>query len=444
MAKKVKTPDYIDVHIEVANLEEGVKLAQTAEEDGYELIISRGGTATMIQEKVSLPVVPIDVTGYDMLRVFTLIKEMNNKVALLGFANISRGAATLCDILEFNVKMITIQSRDEVKRHLLELKQAGYSVVIGDVVTVQEAKQIGLRGVLITSGKEALMDAFEEAKRLYELFYKSKTSANYVYDAMNNMPIPIAVSVQNQIIYKNNAFKSLEHKDVLTQDKQLRELVNQVLYTGKEQWGQLNIANLYYLVQAYLIKDEALAVGIFIHNVFSLKNKNTYMLDSNPSHLPIIGESETSKLLSRLIQIHADNKAALCIYGEPGVGKRTVARNIHFQRYGNGTPLLEVTCSLLNETEIAHLQTILRSMKEGTLLLNEIDQTDRGLQDRLLKLLQQKPIDIKLISITTAQLEILVKQELFLIELYERIIANFMHIPPIRQRKRDIPLVFPF
>ncbi|API92952.1 MULTISPECIES: PrpR N-terminal domain-containing protein [unclassified Virgibacillus] len=176
MAKKVKTPDYIDVHIEVANLEEGVKLAQTAEEDGYELIISRGGTATMIQEKVSLPVVPIDITGYDMLRVFTLIKEMNNKVALLGFANISRGAATLCDILEFNVKMITIQSRDEVKRHLLELKQAGYSVVIGDVVTVQEAKQIGLRGVLITSGKEALMDAFEEAKRLYELFYKSKTS----------------------------------------------------------------------------------------------------------------------------------------------------------------------------------------------------------------------------------------------------------------------------
>src|SRR5699024_2859652 len=105
ITKKMDIQDDIDLDITIANLEEGVQAAKLAEKQGYEVIISRGGTATMIQNQVSIPVVHIDISGYDMLRVFTLIRGIKEGVALVGFANISQGAATICNILEYDVKM---------------------------------------------------------------------------------------------------------------------------------------------------------------------------------------------------------------------------------------------------------------------------------------------------------------------------------------------------
>lgn len=103
-AKNIEVPDDIQLDTTVANLEKGVIEAKRAEEQGYDIIISRGGTASLIQESVSIPVVHIDITGYDMLRVFTLISGVKSGVALVGFKNISEGSATICNILDFDVK----------------------------------------------------------------------------------------------------------------------------------------------------------------------------------------------------------------------------------------------------------------------------------------------------------------------------------------------------
>lgn len=181
-------------------MEEGLKIAQKAEKQGYQLVISRGGTATMIQDAISIPVVHIDITGYDMLRVFTLLRGLEGGVALVGYPNISEGANTICNILEFNVKMITIKDRKEVRGHLQRLKQANFSVVIGDVITVQVAEELGLRGVLIASGREALMDAIEEGKRVYHFFRKVNRHFNYLRNAFTNTPLPIVLLDQRQNI----------------------------------------------------------------------------------------------------------------------------------------------------------------------------------------------------------------------------------------------------
>src|SRR5690625_815760 len=127
IAKKMDIQDDIDLDITIANLEEGVQAAELAEKQGYEVIISRGGTATMIQNHVSIPVVHIDISGYDMLRVFTLIRGIKEGVALVGFANISQGAATICNILEYDVKMVTIKSRRS-EEHTSELQSRGHLV----------------------------------------------------------------------------------------------------------------------------------------------------------------------------------------------------------------------------------------------------------------------------------------------------------------------------
>ena len=160
----------IQFKIELGNLNEGVAIAKEAENNGYHVIISRGGTASMIQEAVSIPVIDIQVSGYDVLRIITLVKGFSRKAAIVGFSNITQGAATICKLLDLDIKTLTITKDIEVTEKLTNLKKLGYEVVIGDVVTVQSAKQLGLTGVLITSGKEAIIDALEETRRTYRIF----------------------------------------------------------------------------------------------------------------------------------------------------------------------------------------------------------------------------------------------------------------------------------
>lgn len=73
-----------ELQVEIGDLEEGLTLAKDAIHNGIDIIISRGGTAELIQRELTIPVVEIEVSGYDMLRVLTLAKGYPGKKQLLG------------------------------------------------------------------------------------------------------------------------------------------------------------------------------------------------------------------------------------------------------------------------------------------------------------------------------------------------------------------------
>ncbi|PTX64558.1 transcriptional regulator with PAS, ATPase and Fis domain [Melghirimyces profundicolus] len=159
----------IDLFVEVGDLEEGLERARQASKEGYDLIISRGGTARLIRESVSLPVIDIPISGYDMLRVLTLIRDYRGEAAIVGFPNIVEGAITIRDLLGLNIQSHTLQHSGEVQDLLFRLQEKGVQVVIGDVITVRAAEETGLNGILITSGKEAVLEAFRQAKQTYRV-----------------------------------------------------------------------------------------------------------------------------------------------------------------------------------------------------------------------------------------------------------------------------------
>ena len=66
----------LDIHLKVANLQEAIPVAKAAEDQGFDVIISRGGTSKLIEDEVNIPVIDIHVSGYDMLRVLTLANDL--------------------------------------------------------------------------------------------------------------------------------------------------------------------------------------------------------------------------------------------------------------------------------------------------------------------------------------------------------------------------------
>ncbi|TCN26532.1 sigma-54-dependent Fis family transcriptional regulator [Mesobacillus foraminis] len=165
----------MEIDVKVANLEAAIPIAQSAEQDGYDVIISRGGTARLMEEETSLPIIDVHVSGYDMLRVLTLANDFPGKKAIVGFSNITLGAKTITDILDFPTEVFTVEVAEEVEPLVRRLKEEGFHVIMGDVVTVNAADRHGLEGILIQSGREAIFDAFDRVRTTYAFNQKTRS-----------------------------------------------------------------------------------------------------------------------------------------------------------------------------------------------------------------------------------------------------------------------------
>lgn len=440
-AKKMKLPNDLYIDIMTANLEEGVEAAKLAEQQGYELIISRGGTATLIQKAVTIPVVHLDITGYDMLRVFTLISGMKENVALVGFSNISQGAATICNILEYDVKMVTITRSSEVTDRLKELKEQGYEIVIGDVITVQVAKQLGMRGVLITSGREALMDAFDEARRIHTILENTNSRLASYRNIFNAFPQPFVIIDPNQnIIEKSVGFKQIFKNTTFLKTSSVLQLTKKVIETKSNQWTEVVFDNRTYEIQAFLASNVNHWVGMVIQPSL-LKNGHSEAMTiiDNPIHYPIIGESEQIRQLKIAIANIAQTSGAICIVGEAGTGKFTVAQAIHFKKYGQNYPIIVLDGNVpITDEDMKKLQVVISSVDHATVVIKQITSITIRNQKQLLNMLYHKSNAVQFIFLLNQSLEKLLLTKCVDDVLYKQICQKPVYLAPLRERKIDI------
>lgn len=157
-------PEYpnLEVRCEVSNLSEGRDLVRRAIEQDYDVFLSRGGTADYIRSTSTIPVVEINVSGYDVLYSIAITQNYSGRKVVVGYGQVTRGYESICKLLHYNVDIYTINSEDELHRTLYQLSGQDVSVVIGDVITMQFARQIGMNCMLITSGEDSVRDAFKQ------------------------------------------------------------------------------------------------------------------------------------------------------------------------------------------------------------------------------------------------------------------------------------------
>lgn len=155
--------------------EEGLLAVQNAlQQDEYDVIISRGGTADMIRKSVSLPVLEVEITVSDILHAIRLADAYKGKSALVGFPATTKHAKEMCLLLNKDIPIYTINSIYETDGILQQLRQNGYSLVIGDTIVSVRAVDIGLTPVLITSSQESIEKVFDQVDFLGSILMRSK------------------------------------------------------------------------------------------------------------------------------------------------------------------------------------------------------------------------------------------------------------------------------
>jgi two-component system response regulator PilR (NtrC family) len=182
----------------------------------------------------------------------------------------------------------------------------------------------------------------------------------------------------------------------------------------------------------------------------------------------IIGASEPMVAVFKLIETIAPTNSTILVTGESGTGKELVARAIHVNSLRREHPFVAVNCGALTETLLeselfGHMRGsftgaatnkkgLIEVGEHGTVFLDEIGEMSPMMQVKLLRVLQERrfrrvggteelPVDIRIIAATNRDLSKMVAEGRFREDLFYRINVIPVHLPPLRERREDIPLL---
>ena len=191
-------------------------------------------------------------------------------------------------------------------------------------------------------------------------------------------------------------------------------------------------------------------------------------LDRHYSFSEIIGTSVALQSVFRLVEKVASTNTNILIQGESGTGKELIARAIHHNSPRADRPFVAVNCGALPETlleselfghtkgaftgAVTGKPGLFRSAEGGTVLLDEVGEISPAMQVRLLRALQEHevtplgssvavPFDARIICATNRDLEREVSEGRFREDLFYRLNVIEIHLPPLRERREDIPLL---
>lgn len=202
-----------------------------------------------------------------------------------------------------------------------------------------------------------------------------------------------------------------------------------------------------------------------------LKQENSRLrkvLDERHSFDRLIGKSSVMQSLYRLIEKIAQSSANILITGESGTGKELVARSIHHHSQQSKEPFIPVNCGAIPENlleselfghekgsftgAIAEKKGLFEVANGGTIFLDEIGELPLAMQVKLLRVIQEKQlrrvggtsdfnVEVRVLAATNANLEQDVNDGSFRSDLFYRLNVIHIEIPPLRERKEDIPLL---
>ncbi len=182
----------------------------------------------------------------------------------------------------------------------------------------------------------------------------------------------------------------------------------------------------------------------------------------------LLGESAAMAGVRRMIAKLAEVRCNVIIQGESGTGKELAARAIHDQGPEADAPFVVIDCGALTETLLeselfghekgaftgaaATRRGLLEQASGGTVFLDEIGNISDALQTKLLRVIQEQqvvrvgggrpiPIDVRFIAATHRDLEAMVAAGEFRHDLYHRLQVVTLRLPPLRERREDIPLL---
>jgi len=475
-----------DVDVKVTRMDEAVKLALDAEKHGYQVVVSRGLTASKIKQSgIDLPVIDIGIGGYEILRAYNDAKKLGSKVGIVDVEDVIMGLSSLEKIIDDKLVKYTCENDlDDVVKGIEHLKARGVDVVIGKIAMAREARSTGMEAVIITSDYEAVRMTLLEARRVNKVRKQEKRKAeqlkamlNFTYDGIIALDNEGKITLFNKVAEELSGW-SAEH----AMNRNVTEVIpdagcHHLLRTGRPELGAVFEIGRVKVVgnRVPIVVDRKIEGVVTTFQKIDVLQKIESKVRRKLSHkgltarhsfVDIIGKSEVLASTVGLAKDYAAIDSTVMIYGRTGTGKEIFAQAIHNASRRRNEPFVAINCAALPESILeselfGYVEGAFTGARKGgkagvfemahggTLLLDEVGEMPPVLQSRFLRVIEQReimrlgdsrilPVNVRLIAATHRDLRDLVRKKLFREDLYYRLNVLSLYVPELKERDRDV------
>ena len=447
--------------------------------------LSRGTTAVRLREVVSVPVITIPITPYDVITAFLQLPEDAKDVAIISSYERIFNAQDVASMYQINLREYTTLTKKDIYLAVKDISENGLRYVIGGGVAREYCREFGLTCVEFSLSDYSANRAVQETLQILEEREKEKHNSAIITSAFSSITEGVIISAPDStVISSNSAAEKILGCKVLIGDRMPKTLSDQTFdqvlkwktpsgdYTIKVGDKHLSVSH-----RPVFSDGRFLGVVTTINNVTYIqrlenqirRDLHTRGFQAKYGFDDILTASPNMKQIKEFASLVATTESTVLIEGESGTGKELLAQSIHNAGSRKGGPFVAINCAAipenLMESEMFGYEggSFTGAKKEGkpgffelahggTLFLDEVGELSAPMQTRLLRVLQEKeilrvggskiiPVDVRIISATNRDLFGKVNSNQFRADLYYRLNVFNIHVPPLRDRKNDIPLI---
>jgi propionate catabolism operon transcriptional regulator len=432
-----------DILISLKGLDEAVATGKEMEKAGAEVIVSRGGTSSLLRENLHIPVLSIPVTSLNILSSLKKAVLLGNRIFIATFKNKIRGIKIFEELFHIKLLQGVYNDRNSLENIIFSAKNHGYEVVIGGGISMDLAKKYDLKGVELQTAKETVASIIEDARSVAKS-KKIDQEKTERYRCITDSISEGIVSVNQEGLITTINQTAIEFLGISDPDINGKHItlyipespIIEVLQSQKSIINKIEKLNDRYFVVNYMpiIVGSETAGGICVFkdvsNVVKAENEVrrsfTKGLVAKYYIEDIIHKSPVITNVINKTKKFAMSDATVLITGKTGTGKEILAHSIHNLCRRRNEPFVSINCAALPdqllESELFGYEEgaftgskkggkpgLLEIAHKGTVFLDEISATSENVQIRLLRILQEReimriggdrliPIDIRVIA----------------------------------------------
>ncbi|MGN0907906.1 MAG: sigma 54-interacting transcriptional regulator [Bullifex sp.] len=451
----------------------------------YDIIVVRGLTSRALSLKYpEITVVDIRMDAFDVATALLEAKKKYPGTLRIGLILPKASICTtdlLSELTGVEVVMREAHGEGEMVTAITELAEAGCEVFIGGLTLKRISERLGYRYVHIRTGRAAIETSIKEAITAAHILDRERSRSGLLKALVDNTPDCLLIIDEKGVVTAaNQSACSFFRRDSLT-GLDSGQLFPMELFTlsGDVEVVQ-TIGDQVVLITEHPVNSEGekRATYVSIRPVEDIRRTESKIrtklqqkgLSAKYTFSDIVtGQVEMKQLIAKALR-YAQVEGNVLLTGETGTGKELFVQSMHNASPRRDKPFVAVNCAAFSEelleselfgyTEGAFTGAarggrtgLFELASGGTIFLDEIGEMPIRCQAKLLRVIQEKevrkiggdefiPVDVRIMSATNQDIPALIEKGLFRRDLYYRINLLALHIPPLRDRKDDIPAIF--
>ncbi|MFL9891859.1 propionate catabolism operon regulatory protein PrpR [Paraburkholderia sp. RL17-381-BIF-C] len=468
-----------DLRIVSHGFEDAVREVEAAGAGRPDVVIAGGSNGAYLKTRVSVPVVLIGPTGFDVMHALARARRDGAKVALVTHGDTPDEVRRFTAAFALDITFASYQSAQDAESLVLDLRDRGIEVVVGPGLVTDLAANAGMGAVFLYS-RASVRAAFDTALEVAQATRRETVRRQRLDNLLQHLRDGVvALDAQGRVEAMNQRLASVLGLDAAhAVGRVLLELAPDLAGSLPDADGDgfCTVRGVSYVVHRGPLASSGSAAGTVLTFQESraverldrtLRSRQRVQQFSARYRLDdIVGASESMERVRTLVKRYARSDATVLILGESGTGKEMVAQSMHQLSARRDFAFVAINCGAfpeaLLESELFGYEEgaftgarkggkagLIEVAHRGTLFLDEIGEMPLSLQSRLLRVLQEREVvrlgsteptrvDIRVVAATHRGLTEGIEAGSFRADLYYRLNILSIALPPLRERPTDL------